>query len=48
MRKSAKFLFVMHFKTVILIWYICVVNLYVSSTLCFDLYLIYVDHLMGE
>jgi hypothetical protein len=34
----------MHFKEVILFYYICVINLYVSPNLCFGLYLIYVNH----
>jgi hypothetical protein len=35
----------MHFKSINLFWYICVLYLYVSFNLCFDLYLIYVNHL---
>jgi hypothetical protein len=45
MRKSPKFYFVMYFKEFKLFWYICNVNLQVSSNHCFYLYLMYVNHL---
>jgi hypothetical protein len=37
-----------YFKSIKLFWYSCVVNVQVSSNLCFHIYLIYVNHLRCE
>jgi hypothetical protein len=48
MRKYQKFYFMMYSRSVKLFWYSCVVNVQVSSNLCFHIYLIYVNYLKCE